>query len=114
MNETNNHFGEIFGVPDAGDQIAVIEGVVNGVGDRIVNVVERVFNEVAPRPIGSQKVSPDEERAEYLATIAGSADPVAGSLDWMRQRAGAVGWPAARAEYVEMVRRNEKWLENPK
>jgi hypothetical protein len=102
--------GPVYGSPKAGDDISKLEEGINASIDRVSRHFESVVDRIAPRAIGSQKVSPDDEIREYLLTVADTGDP-AGALDSIIQEwAGQYGLPKALEMGMDYVLRNERRL----
>jgi len=102
--------GEGFGTPNAKDEIARVERGINDVVDRAVKHFESVVDRIAPRPIGSTKLPPEEQFRDYLMTIAAAPDAVQAGTDWVTERAKSVGVRKALSDFLDIVSVNEKRL----
>lgn len=99
-----------FGSPKEKDFVAKIEKSVNDVVERTAQHFEETVDRIAPRAIGSQKVPPDEEFAEYLTTIADTPDPTEAGFQWVSEKAQQYGLLGALDRFASYVERNERRL----
>jgi hypothetical protein len=94
----------------AQDLTKMLEGVMN----RSLETATKVFNErldkLSPHGLGEEKVPPEDELREYIATIAATDDPAKAGRMWISQTAEQYGYPKARTMYVEYTKRNEQAL----
>ena len=97
-----------FGDTKQKDWIAFLEQTANDMVGWGVEL-KKSLDSIAPRAVGSQQVSPEEELADYVQ-IKSSPDPDAAFGEWMVQKASQHGDAAATKMGVEFVKRNEKRL----
>lgn len=71
--------------------------------------LKKSLDSIAPRAVGSQQVSPEQELADYVQIKSGP-DPDAAFGEWMAQRASQHGPATATRMGLEFVKRNEKRL----
>ena len=100
-----------FGSPKENDYIAKVEKSINDVVDRTTKHFEATVDRIAPRAIGSQKLSTDDEFQDYLLLHADAPDPVSVGEEWVKEKAGQYGLPKALEMYADFVERNERRLE---
>ena len=100
-----------FGSPKQNDYIAKVEKSINDVVDRTTKHFEAAVDRIAPRAIGSQKLSTDEEFSDYLLLHADAPDPTEAGYQWVSEKAGQYGLPKALELYADYVARNEARLQ---
>jgi hypothetical protein len=103
----------LFGTPSAGDFVSRIEKVVQGAIDQAQVVGESVVKEMFPRPVGSVKVSDDDDFNEWLDEEAERADETRyrqRKQDWLKGKASIYGNPVAVSMFLKRENKHEKRL----
>ncbi len=97
-----------FGDLKQNDWIAFLEQTTHDMVDWGIDL-KSSLDRLAPRAVGSRKVSAEQELADYR-NIRADPDPTAALAMWVVQKASQHGEAVARQMAVEFVERNEKKL----
>ena len=92
-----------FGSPNERDDIARVERGIESVVQRKAQHFESVVNRLAPRAIGSQKMSQQDRLMDNTLTLLDVDDPVQAGYDWVQERAGQYGLAKALEMYADEI-----------
>ena len=93
---------------DTKDFIGDLEKVIQRSAEWAAQLMEKSVDRIAPRAVGSEKVSPQDALDEYVLTVARAPDPGLALQERYDAWAGQYGHPVARTMLVRYVQENER------
>ena len=95
-------------VAEPKDFIKEVEAAIQRSAEWAAQLMEKSVDRIAPRAVGSEKVSPQDALDEYVLTVARAPDPELALQQRYDAWAGQYGHPVARTMVVRYVQDNER------